>query len=168
MVLKPILKTITRQKTYILVTLPFPLLLVRSLLSLLIFSEVLFNFIHRGGSRTAATSEMERFVVIANGWKPLTIITKRTILDVAAVIDPPLIQFIFCKSFYKRIQTKYCMLLHVTYAFQSESTLDSCLNTKELLSRNRHEIRSLSDCNWTRIHNHLVRKRTLNHLAKLA
>ena len=26
----------------------------------------------------------------------------------------------------------------------------------------------LSDCNWTRIHNHLVRKRTLNHLAKLA
>ena len=27
---------------------------------------------------------------------------------------------------------------------------------------------SLSDCNWTRTHNHLVLKRTLNHLAKLA
>ena len=26
----------------------------------------------------------------------------------------------------------------------------------------------LSDCNGTRTHNHLVRKRTLNHLAKLA
>ena len=26
----------------------------------------------------------------------------------------------------------------------------------------------LSDCNWTRTHNHLVDKRTLNHLAKLA
>ena len=26
----------------------------------------------------------------------------------------------------------------------------------------------LSDCNWTRTHNHLVRKRTINHLAKLA
>ena len=26
----------------------------------------------------------------------------------------------------------------------------------------------LSDCNWTRTHNHLVRKRILNHLAKLA
>ena len=26
----------------------------------------------------------------------------------------------------------------------------------------------LSDCNWTRAHNHLVHKRTLNHLAKLA
>ena len=36
----------------------------------------------RGGSRTAATSK--------NGWKPLTIITKCSILDVAAVLDPPL------------------------------------------------------------------------------
>ena len=27
--------------------------------------------------------------------------------------------------------------------------------------------RVLSDCNWTRTQNHLVRKRTLNHLAKL-
>ena len=25
----------------------------------------------------------------------------------------------------------------------------------------------ISDCNWTRPHNHLIRKRTLNHLAKL-
>ena len=29
---------------------------------------------------------------------------------------------------------------HVTYAFQSESTLYSCLNFKELLARNRREI----------------------------
>ena len=42
----------------------------------------------RGGSRTAATSKMERFVIIVNGWKPLTIITKRSILDVAAALDP--------------------------------------------------------------------------------
>ena len=27
---------------------------------------------------------------------------------------------------------------------------------------------SLSDCNWIRSHNQLVRKRTLSHLAKLA
>ena len=33
------------------------------------------------GSRTAATSKIERFVIIVNGWKPLTIITKRSILD---------------------------------------------------------------------------------------
>ena len=29
---------------------------------------------------------------------------------------------------------------HVTYAFQSESTLYSCLNVKELLARSRSEI----------------------------
>ena len=44
----------------------------------------------RGGSRAAATSKMERFVIIVNGWKPLTIITKHSILDVAADLDPPL------------------------------------------------------------------------------
>ena len=44
----------------------------------------------RGGSKTAATSKMERFVIIVNGFQPLTIITKRSILDVAAVLDPPL------------------------------------------------------------------------------
>ena len=56
---------------------------------------------------------------------------------------------------------------HVTYAFQNESTLYICLNVKELLVRNRRDIWSLSDCNGTRTHNHLVCKRTLNHLAKL-
>ena len=45
----------------------------------------------RGGSRAAATSKMERFVIIVNGLKPLTIITKRSILDVAAVLDLPVI-----------------------------------------------------------------------------
>ena len=29
-------------------------------------------------------------------------------------------------------------------------------------------IRNINDCNWTRTQNHLVLKRTLNHLAKLA
>ena len=53
---------------------------------------------------------------------------------------------------------------HVTYAFQSESTLYSCLNVKELLAQNRREILIFSDCNETRTHNHLIRKRTLNHL----
>ena len=51
-----------------------------------IFHLVLF----RGGNRTAATSKMECYVIIVNGQKPLTIITKRSILDVAAALDPPL------------------------------------------------------------------------------
>ena len=33
---------------------------------------------------------MERFVIIVNGFQSLTIITKHSILDVAAVLDPPL------------------------------------------------------------------------------
>ena len=57
---------------------------------------------------------------------------------------------------------------HITYVFQSESTLHICLNVKGLLARNRHEIWSLSDCSWAWTHNYLVRKWTLNHLAKLA
>ena len=44
----------------------------------------------RGGSKTAATSKMEVFVIIVNGFEPLTIITKCSILDVAAALDPPL------------------------------------------------------------------------------
>ena len=58
----------------------------------------------------------------------------------------------------------------VTYSFQSEFILYNCLNVKELLGRSsygRNEIWSLSDCNWTRTCNHLVRKRTFNYLAKL-
>ena len=44
----------------------------------------------RGGFSTVATSKMERFVIRVKTWKLLTIITKRSILDVAAVLDPPL------------------------------------------------------------------------------
>ena len=34
-------------------------------------------------------------------------------------------------------------------------------------SKQTRDIWSLSDCNWIRTQNHLVRKRTINHLAKL-
>ena len=56
----------------------------------------------------------------------------------------------------------------VTYALPRESTFYSCMNVKELLARNRHDIWSLSDSNGIRTHNHLVHKRTLSRLAKLA
>ena len=42
---------------------------------------------HRGGSRTAETSKMDLFVIIINGFQPLTSIKKRSILDVAAALD---------------------------------------------------------------------------------
>ena len=56
---------------------------------------------------------------------------------------------------------------HVTYAFKSESTLYSCLNIKVLLAWSKRKIWSLSDWNWTGTQNPVVRKWTLNHLAKL-
>ena len=54
------------------------------------------NVTGRYGSRDAVTSKMEDFVIIVNGWKPLTIITKRSILDVAAALDPPITGFLKC------------------------------------------------------------------------
>ena len=49
-----------------------------------------FNTGFRGGSRAAATFKMECFVIIVNGFQALTIMTNRSILDVAAALDPPL------------------------------------------------------------------------------
>ena len=40
----------------------------------------------RGGSRAAATSKLERFVIIVSGFQALIIIAKRSILDVAAIL----------------------------------------------------------------------------------
>ena len=56
---------------------------------------------------------------------------------------------------------------HITCAFQSESKFDIFLNVKELLGANKRDIWSLSDCNGSRTHNHLVFKWTLKHLAKM-
>ena len=53
----------------------------------------------RGGSRAAATSKMECFVIVVNGFKLLTIITKHSILDVAAALDPPLLCYHSLKVF---------------------------------------------------------------------
>ena len=56
---------------------------------------------NKGESRIAATSKIEHFVIIVNGGKPLTIITKRSILNVAAVLDP------FLKQMFKRYLMSY-------------------------------------------------------------
>ena len=56
---------------------------------------------------------------------------------------------------------------HFTYAFQSDPTLYSFLNVKELLAQNKCNIWSLSDSNGIETHNHLVCKQALKHLAKL-
>ena len=62
------------------------------MLVLICFLDIVrtFESVVRGGSRAGATSKVDRFVITVNGWKPLTIITKRSILDVAAALDQPL------------------------------------------------------------------------------
>ena len=67
---------------------------------------------YRDWSRAAATSRIERFVIVINYWKPLTIITKRSILDVAAALDPPLI-YILHPSCFCEIWALY--VLWITY-----------------------------------------------------
>ena len=42
------------------------------------------------------SSKMERFVIIINGWKSLTILTKCFILDVATTLDLPLLWRVVC------------------------------------------------------------------------
>ena len=39
---------------------------------------------------------MEHFKIIVNGWKALTIITKRSILDAAEALDTPLEIVLLC------------------------------------------------------------------------
>ena len=57
----------------------------------------------RGGSRAAATFKMECFGIIVNGWKPLSIIKKHSILDVAPALDPPLMMVDNNNWFYERV-----------------------------------------------------------------
>ena len=54
-----------------------------------------------------------------------------------SVIFKNLKNFLFLASIYRFLSVCF---YHVTYAFQSESTLYSCLNVKELLARSRREI----------------------------
>ena len=62
-----------------------------------------------------------------------------------------------CFAFFEKSYLAVCSY-HVPYVFQSESTLCSCLNVKELLAQNRHKFWNLSDCNGTWTHNHLICK----------
>ena len=56
----------------------------------------------------------------------------------------------------KSIRSTVCMFLSCHVRVSEWMHTYSCLNVKELLARSRREIWSLSDCNWTRTHNHLV------------
>ena len=74
-----------------------------------------------------------------------------------------LLSFFFWKISKKILDTLLSLCYyHVTYAFQCESALYSCLNVKKLFARIKNNIWSLSGRNESRTHNNLVRKRTFN------
>ena len=72
-----------------------------------------FIIYNRGGSTTAATSKMECFVIIVNGFQPLTTITKCSILDVAAVLDSPLFKVLQDDKLGSDDQTSYLEFIYL-------------------------------------------------------
>ena len=66
--------------------------------------------ISRDESRVAAISKMEHFMTIVKGLKSLTVITKHSILDVTAALDPPLISVTKKVSLWER--PCYCNMLN--------------------------------------------------------
>ena len=65
-------------------------------------------------------------------------------------------------TFYKKYKRK--LLLHVLIMLHTRFRV----NPHSIVAwMSKNEIWSLSDCNWTRSHNHLVQRRTLNHSAKI-
>ena len=73
--------------------------------------------------------------------------------------------FSIYSEFWNKIGQLHLCSCHVTYEFQSESTfcsLSECQGTP--FSRQARYLK----VNWIRTHNHLLRKRTLNHLLEVS
>ena len=72
------------------------------------WSNVPFCFQRRrDGSRAPAISTMELSMAIVNGWKPVTIVTKSPIVDVAGVLDPLLTRITFTTYHNNRLFSLY-------------------------------------------------------------
>ena len=82
-------------------------------------------YMTRSGSRTAAISKMELFVIIFKCFQPLTIITRGSILDVAAVLDPPLMHTCLSGLNYYVSTSFTCLRAYVLTYF-------SCLHASKL------------------------------------
>ena len=83
----------------------------------------------RGGSRVAATSKMECFVIIVNDLQPLTIITKHSILVLAAAVDPSLVILLLVAF----------ITLFTVYLFHNFSDLQTSLENRLILQYNQQQ-----------------------------
>ena len=85
-------------------------------------------------------------------------------------------KFVLCQPVYYNLLTEkrykkihwLCVIIMSRTIFRVNPHSIICLNVNKLLARSRRYVWSSSDTNEIQIHNHLVRKGTLNHLAKLA
>ena len=110
-----------------------------------------YKFIFRSQRRirTAATSKMERFVIIVNGFQSLTIITKRSVLDVAAALDPPLVslEYTILRLIYLASLT-LSWRRPLSYRNQSIDLLHKLMDWFLYYNCLRHERIKLSDSIW--------------------
>ena len=70
---------------------------------------------------------------------------------------------------YTKSQLHFYCINNELYKFKISDILRKNVSASKIdqtLNRNQTETEGLSRCNWTRAQNHLVCKRTLNHLAK--
>ena len=103
--------------------------------------------------------------VPVRGWEMLVF---QKNLHACKMNDLPKVSF-FPKWYWGNKKDHFRVWLYVTImsrtSFRVNLHSKVCLNVEELLAGNRRHIWSFSDSNEIRTHNHLVRKRTLNHLA---
>ena len=93
--------------------------------------DFLYNI--RGGSGTAATSRMELFEIIVNGWKPITIINKCSILNVTVVLNPSLKRSFCITQYIKNILWLHTYtVFYYCYLFWF-TLLNSCMSLSNTL-----------------------------------
>ena len=81
----------------------------------------------RDVARAAARSKIEIFKIIVNGFHPFTIIKKCSILDVAAVLDPPLSSS-YETYYYKFSQQPLCKQYEANKSFFFSSEKNTSTN----------------------------------------
>ena len=73
----------------------------------------IFFIMSRDGPRTDTISKMELFVIIVKGFHPLTIIRKSSMLNVGAVLDPPLMSTFYLELLYALLPVCSLLLLNL-------------------------------------------------------
>ena len=104
-----------------------------------------FEYACRGGSRTAATFKMEPFMITVNGFQPLIIITKCSILNVAVILDPPL-------------------RMHILHLVYTNSLTDLCFN---LLLPGFPLLHPIKNIRKTRIFRGVLKKRCFENMQQI-